>query len=249
MILCVSSYQAPNLQSNLSDLSDKALLHDFGVAPNVPTVKLENIRSRETGTPFLELRRFSFTVDGGPEIAYDVVERRALDASILCAYFYAEGEIFVYLRQSVRPPLALRGSGRDPVETPVLWELPAGLIEPGETPHAAAVREGFEELGFRFGAMDPLGAPVFSAPAMIGEKQYFYAAEVIPADRVEPPGDGTALEAIANEVRAFSLSSLLHAISVGAIADSKTELGLRRFYECMCAKRAGQSRRLLEEAL
>jgi len=38
------------------------------------------------------------------------------------------------------------------------WQLPKGLVEPGEAPAAAARREAEEELGFRLdGKLDPLG--------------------------------------------------------------------------------------------
>ncbi|MFI6285413.1 NUDIX hydrolase [Streptomyces sp. NPDC051018] len=42
------------------------------------------------------------------------------------------------------------------------WELPMGLIEPGETPGEAAAREVEEETGWRVGAIKPL---VYSQPA------------------------------------------------------------------------------------
>ena len=70
----------------------------------------------------------------------------------------------MYLRSAVRPPCALRGLRR-PHEGG-LWELPAGLVEPGEEPAAAAARELGEELGFAAdaGAMRPLGAWMFPVP-------------------------------------------------------------------------------------
>ncbi|MEU0985149.1 NUDIX hydrolase [Streptomyces sp. NPDC005953] len=42
------------------------------------------------------------------------------------------------------------------------WELPMGLIEPGETPEQTAAREVEEETGWRVGAMKPL---VYAQPA------------------------------------------------------------------------------------
>ncbi|MER7043994.1 NUDIX hydrolase [Streptomyces jumonjinensis] len=42
------------------------------------------------------------------------------------------------------------------------WELPMGLIEPGETPEQTAAREVEEETGWRVGALRPL---VYAQPA------------------------------------------------------------------------------------
>lgn len=40
----------------------------------------------------------------------------------------------------------------------LVWGLPKGLVEPGETPEQAAVREVREETGWRARAREPLGS-------------------------------------------------------------------------------------------
>src|SRR5690606_10034210 len=93
-----------------------------------------------------------------PPFSYDLVERRALDAAVIAAHHLdARGAPCVYLRSAVRPPVALRPI--PPKLTGVLWELPAGLIEPDEAPRSAAARELYEELGFLAdeAALEPLG--------------------------------------------------------------------------------------------
>ncbi|MEE1824809.1 NUDIX hydrolase [Streptomyces sp. BE20] len=37
------------------------------------------------------------------------------------------------------------------------WEIPCGIVEPGESPEAAAVREAEEETGWRPASVEPLG--------------------------------------------------------------------------------------------
>lgn len=54
------------------------------------------------------------------------------------------------------------------------WELPAGLIDAGETPETAAVRELAEEVGL--GATLTRIGEVFSSPGFTDEKVYVFEA-------------------------------------------------------------------------
>ena len=121
--------------------------------------------------------------------------RAALDAVVLAAHFVRAGVRHVYLRSALRPPLALRPI--EPKHEGGLWELPAGLIEPGEEPAVAAVRELHEELGFRVNreALVELGGFTFPAPGFIAEHHVFFHVEVDPVALDRPPAeDGSALE-------------------------------------------------------
>ncbi|MEV7807006.1 NUDIX hydrolase [Microbispora sp. NPDC088329] len=67
------------------------------------------------------------------------------------------------------------------------WELPGGLIDPGETPRQAAVRELREESGLRAGDLTFAGYARF----VLGpERRAEYAA--VYALRVAAPHDGFA---------------------------------------------------------
>jgi 8-oxo-dGTP pyrophosphatase MutT (NUDIX family) len=165
---------------------------------------------------------------------------------MIAAYFTEGGVRHVYLRSAVRPPCALRGStddagagvgagagtGARDSATGGLWEIPAGLIEPGESPAAAAVRELGEELGFaaEASALRPLGPWMFPVPGMIAERNLFYCVEVDPRTRAVPTEDGSALEREAAIV-AIPVAEALEHCRTGAIRDSKTELALRRLAE------------------
>jgi 8-oxo-dGTP pyrophosphatase MutT (NUDIX family) len=65
------------------------------------------------------------------------------------------------------------------------WEIPAGRIEPGETPEAAAVRETLEETGWRPGALAKLGA---YAPSNGSSDQIFH---IFVADGATQQGEPT----------------------------------------------------------
>ncbi len=136
----------------------------------------------------------------------------------------------MYLRSAIRPPCALRASA--PLHDGCLWELLAGLVEPGEDPAAAAVRELEEEVGFvaPAQAVRPLGEWMFPVPAMIAERHVFYVIDVDPAARAVPTEDGSALEKNAAVV-ALPVADALEHCRRGTIRDAKTELALRRLIE------------------
>lgn len=162
--------------------------------------------------------------------SYDNVARRAIDAAVMAAHYVDGGVRYVYLRTALRPPMALRRDGV--VHPTTLWELPAGLIEPGESPAEAAARELEEELGFAVTAaeMKPLGRPGAPAPALIGELHYFFHVEVRPAARRAPSEDGSPLERGA-VILAVPVADAVAACRSGAIWDEKTEVALRRLAE------------------
>jgi ADP-ribose pyrophosphatase len=198
--------------------------------PELPKVELETVADARIGEGgFLVLRRTQLVAVRSGErsepFLYDALDRRAFDASVMLCHHVERGRVHVWLRSCLRPPLALRS---DPL-TAVLWELPAGLVEPGESPRAAAAREIAEELGFDVpeSALAELGPPSHPAPALIGELHHFFHVEVDPASRTEPEGDGSPIEAGA-EIVSLALDDALAACRRGEIRDEKTELALRR---------------------
>src|SRR5579862_9359391 len=144
--------------------------------PPLPRIELRVARdrtseSRATGG-FLDVRRVDLVArdSNGTDsraFSYDIATRASLDAVIIVAHYRGTEGTRTFLRSSVRPPIALRPI--PPAYEASLWELPAGLIEPGEAPRQAAARELEEELGFTVdpGALIALGPPTFPAPGFI----------------------------------------------------------------------------------
>jgi len=211
-------------------------------------VRRVSIRGREDGgatwdRPFLTLCRLSVAntfADGreGPAYRYDAVLRRSIDAVALLLTGRVGDRECVLLRSCVRPPLLLRESLSLPVPDPrrydYLWELPAGLVEPGdrgtEGIAGRASTEAAEETGYRIPAEEFCllpGAP-FVTPGVLPERLHFAAARVVdPDDRSGAEGDGSPVEEGAS-VRWVPLDEALSMCERGEIEDMKTELGLRR---------------------
>ncbi|HYJ10040.1 MAG TPA: NUDIX domain-containing protein [Polyangiaceae bacterium] len=214
--------------------------------PPLPNVRLEVIEdlSPKGASGFLRLLRRRFRAhypDGSASepFEYDEVDRRAIDAAVMLAHYEdARGVPYVYLRSSVRPPVAMRDKARSPLRDEHdhggLWELPAGLVEPGEqTPEGVvgtAQRELLEELGFEVerSQLLPLGPSVFPVASMCAERQFFFHVAVDPNQRRAPELDGSPLERF-GEVIDVPLASALAWCADGSIEDCKTEIGLRRF--------------------
>lgn len=215
----------------------------------LPRIELELIEdlTPEGAAGFLRLVRHRYRArypDGtlSPPFVYDAIDRPAIDAVVLVAHYVNEhGARSVFLRSCVRPPVAARDPARSPYperDPPLglLWELPAGLVEPSEqSPRGllhAAQRELHEEVGFEVeaAAFAELGPSVFPVAAMIAERHFFFEVEVEPSRRVEPVLDGSALEHF-GVVVAVPVTEVLERCRQGTLQDSKTELGVRRLIE------------------
>ncbi|HEU5073992.1 MAG TPA: NUDIX hydrolase [Polyangiaceae bacterium] len=213
----------------------------------LPTIRLELVEdvSPHDAGGFLKLIRQRYRAhypDGSSSqpFLYDSVDRRAIDAVVICAHYTTAGGPCVYLRSCLRPPLFTRSKTRGPYDVPeplgALWELPAGLVEERdqnpEGPALTAQRELFEELGFQvpIEAVQPLGFPLLAAPGFVAEQQFFFHVEVDPATQKQPELDGSPLEHC-GQVIALPLGEALEMCRKGSFHDAKTELGLRRLAE------------------
>ena len=100
-----------------------------------------------------------------------------------------------------------------------LLELPAGRVEPGEAPLAAAKREMIEETGYRAKRWTLL-TKYFASPGFLGEWMQIYLARDIRNGEAQPEAD----EQI--EVTRMPLSDALALASSNKIHDGKTLIAL-----------------------
>ncbi len=218
--------------------------------PPLPATTIEVVEDRTATSRcddgFIRLRRSQMRCIGSDgttsdPFAYDEVQRSALDAVVIAAHFRdSHGIRHVYLRSALRPPVALRPRKAWPMPERgglgQLWEVPAGLVEVGEQSvqglRECAARELAEELGLVLAPeqMLPLGPPSFPAPALIGERHFYFHCEVDPVAQTTPAGDGSPLERDATVV-AVPLEEALSLVRSGEIEDAKTEVALRRLAE------------------
>jgi 8-oxo-dGTP pyrophosphatase MutT (NUDIX family) len=92
--------------------------------------------------------------------------------------------------------LLVRGHDPERPETAAWWFTPGGGVEPGEDPRAAAIREAFEETGYRLADVEgPVArrSSVFPFQGrLIEQRERFYVAHV---PTFEPTSEGwTELE-------------------------------------------------------
>jgi ADP-ribose pyrophosphatase len=104
-----------------------------------------------------------------------------------------------------------------------ITEVAAGMIRPGETPEAAAIRETMEETGYRI-ARPQLIATFFSSPGGSSERIFLYFAEVGNADKVGT-GGGKPAEGEDIEVQSLYPADLFGRLFSGTIDDPKLIIG------------------------
>ena len=102
-----------------------------------------------------------------------------------------------------------------------LWELPAGSVDPGEEPEAAAKRECHEEIGQIPETVVRLAA-LFPTPGYCDEEMLFFRVSGLAV-----PDDAAAVDEDEDiESKTFTLADAREMVRRGEITDMKTVVGL-----------------------
>ncbi len=107
---------------------------------------------------------------------------------------------------------------RKPVEE-VIYEIPAGKLEPGEDPRRCMERELEEEIGYRAGKLEKLTS-CYPSPGFSDEIMHIFLATDLEKTEQKLEED-EVLEAVTLE-----FEEALRMIEEGTIKDSKTIIGL-----------------------
>lgn len=150
----------------------------------------------------IRVRRERYRHDDGEEVVRELAVHPG--ASVIVAH----DEASIYL---VEQP-------REVVGEDALLELPAGKIDPGETPEATAHRELIEEIGMRAESMEKL-ATVYASPGFTDETFHLYLGTGLSAEAAAELDEEERIT-----VRAFPLGQLGQLI--GEVRDGKTLIGL-----------------------
>ena len=97
----------------------------------------------------------------------------------------------------------------------VIWEIPAGTLEPGEDPEACARRELLEETGASAEQMEHL-TTIYTTPGFTDERIHLYLATGLTAG--EPNHEGNEFI----EVKPLPITQVLEMIRDGRIVDAKS---------------------------
>jgi ADP-ribose pyrophosphatase len=100
-----------------------------------------------------------------------------------------------------------------------VWELPAGRLDPGETPEQAAARELEEEVGLRATRLEPISF-FFTTPGFCDERMHVYRATALTEVPARPEED----ERI--EARSVTLEEAWQMIRRSEIREGKTLVAL-----------------------
>ena len=109
----------------------------------------------------------------------------------------------------------------------MIWEVPAGKLEPGEAPEVCAIRELEEETGWIAGRIERSGV-VLTTPGFTDERIHLFCAfELSPGHTQHEPAELI-------EVHEVRLDEALAMIERGELIDGKSIAALfhaRRFLE------------------
>jgi ADP-ribose pyrophosphatase len=144
-----------------------------------------------------------FRLPSGRELELDIVKHPGAAAIVP---FISDTDVLL-IRQ-------YRHATRD-----TILEVPAGKIDPGESPYETAARELEEEVGQRAGRIEELGW-IWTTPGFTDEKIYLYSGFDLEAVDSRPEDD----EII--EAFRISLDEALDLIWRGQLTDAKSAMAL-----------------------
>jgi ADP-ribose pyrophosphatase len=140
---------------------------------------------------------------GGVRVVREVVRQRG---SVAALAVHDDGQV-VLIRQY-----------RYPVDEAV-WEVPAGRLDPGETPQEGARRELEEEVGLRAAHLEPMSV-FYTTPGFCDERMHLFRATGLTPVPPRPEAD-ERIEALT-----LSLEAARSMMARGEVREGKTLVAL-----------------------
>lgn len=154
----------------------------------------------------IELALDIVAMPGGQTQVREIVLHRG--AAVMLPFLDAQRLVLVW---NYRYPIGQR-----------LLELPAGTLDPNESPEVCAARELEEEIGYRAGQLTKL-AEFYPSPGVLSECMHLYLAEDLqPTQQRLEAGEDIQLEIL-------PFDEALARVLRGEIRDGKTMVGLLLF--------------------
>lgn len=105
----------------------------------------------------------------------------------------------------------------------VIYEIPAGTLQPGEDPRDCARREVEEEIGYKVGTLEPL-VSLLTTPGFTNEIIHMFCGKEL------TPGTQNLGADEVLEIIELPLARAMTLIKDGTINDAKTIIGLQTVY-------------------
>ncbi len=105
----------------------------------------------------------------------------------------------------------------------VIYEIPAGTLQPGEAPRDCARREVEEEIGYKVGTLEPL-VSLLTTPGFTNEIIHIFCGKEL------TPGTQNLGADEVLEIIELPLARTMTLIKDGTINDAKTIIGLQTVY-------------------
>lgn len=179
-------------------------------------MKIKQIHSEILFDQFFKIEAAQFKDDQTTFTRY--ILSRPPSAAILL--YHKEHHSFIFVKQFRSPLYNLE-------KDPNILEIPAGVVEEGETPENTIIRETEEETGYIISSPQ-LITSCYSTPGIISEKFFIYFGEVTEADN-HHEGGGLDEETENITVEEIKVDRVWQMLKNGGIVDAKTLLALYWF--------------------
>lgn len=178
------------------------------------------IKEEEVYRDYLKIRKAEIEQQTASQEAPITFTRQALThGDAIGILIYEKDSDSFLLTKQFRYPTSINGD---------FWmtEIPAGMVDKGETPEETAKRETMEELGYNIKELTHIGT-YYSSPGSSTERVYMYFSEVTSADKIAK-GGGLDIEHEDIELIKIPVSEAKNFIT--KINDFKTMIGFQWFF-------------------